>query len=117
MHYPSDPLEGLAFRPDPLLITPKTSTCGRGTNAAHAGNCRDFTLKRRRSRSVGAGRLLDAHALRLAGSTAGVICFARDHPCSLGRRRLAVHAGKQIGQPLLRSLAADAYICIMVWIR
>jgi hypothetical protein len=27
------------------------------------------------------------------------------------------HAGKKIGQPPLRSLAADAYICIMVWIR
>jgi hypothetical protein len=27
------------------------------------------------------------------------------------------HAGQQIGQLLLRSLAADAYICIMVWIR
>jgi hypothetical protein len=25
-------------------------------------------------------------------------------------------AGKKIGQPLLRSLAADAYLCIMVWI-
>ena len=35
------------------------------------GNCRDFTRKRRRSRSASAGRLLDAQALRLAGSTEG----------------------------------------------
>ena len=29
---------------------------------------------------------------------------------------MALHAEGKIGQPLLRSLAADAYICIMVWI-
>ena len=46
------------------------------------GNCRDFTLKRRRSRSVGAGRLLDAHALRLAGSTAGAEAGALFGPCA-----------------------------------
>ena len=46
------------------------------------GNCRDFTLKRRRSRSVGAERLLDAHALRLAGSTAGAEADALFGPCA-----------------------------------
>jgi len=46
------------------------------------GNCRDFTLKRRRSRSVGAERLLDAHALRLASSTAGAEAGALFGPCA-----------------------------------
>ena len=46
------------------------------------GNWRDFTLKRRRSRSVGAGRLLDAHALRLASSTAGAEAGALFGPCA-----------------------------------
>ena len=50
------------------------------------GNCRDFTLKRRRSRSVGAGRLLDAHALRLAGSTASAEAGALFGPCAASER-------------------------------